>query len=97
MQTKRATPKRRPRHAMPADVGRALRQHRLGDAYRARPAYQRNDYLGWIARAVRDATRQKRIEQMLAELAAGEGYMNMAWHPRASVSPKAKARGKRAP
>ena len=32
--------------------------------------YQRNDYLGWIARARREATFQKRLAQMLDELEA---------------------------
>lgn len=48
-------------------------------AYDARPDYQRNDYLGWIARAKRPETRQKRLNQMLYELALGSVYMNMAW------------------
>jgi hypothetical protein len=30
------------------------------DAYRARPDYQRNDYLGWISRAKREVTQLKR-------------------------------------
>ena len=51
-------------------------------AYEARPWYQRNDYLGWIARAKRPETREKRLSQMLEELRAGNVYMKMAWHPR---------------
>jgi hypothetical protein len=54
----------------------------LRAAYDARPPYQRNDYLGWINRAKREDTKQKRLKQMLAELRAGEGYMNMPWHPK---------------
>jgi uncharacterized protein YdeI (YjbR/CyaY-like superfamily) len=54
----------------------------LRAAYDARPPYQRNDYLGWINRAKRDDTKQKRLRQMLAELRAGEGYMNMPWRPK---------------
>ncbi len=50
-------------------------------AYDARPPYQRNDYIGWIERAKRPETRTKRIDQMLAELAAGDVYMKMAWRP----------------
>ncbi len=49
-------------------------------AYEARPDYQKNDYLGWIARAKRDDTRQKRLDQMLDELQRGGVYMKMAWH-----------------
>ncbi len=45
-----------------------------------RPPYQRNDYLGWIARAKRPDTRAKRIAQMLDELAKGTSYMNMPYN-----------------
>ena len=72
------TPKRA-RHKMPAEVKERLERARLTDAYAGRPPYQRNDYLGWIARAKRDDTREKRIEQMLEELRAGAVYMGMAW------------------
>lgn len=64
---------------MPSDVKAALDEHGLMDAYKTRPPYQQNDYLGWISRAKLDATRQKRINQMLAELEGGRKYMNMAW------------------
>ena len=67
---------------MPGFVAEALDAHGLRGAYDARPPYQRNDYLGWINRAARDDTRRKRLRQMLAELAAGEGYMNMPWRPK---------------
>lgn len=49
-------------------------------AYEARPDYQRNDYLGWIARARLEATRRKRLDQMLDELERGGVYMRMAWN-----------------
>lgn len=52
------------------------------DAYLARPPYQRNDYLGWIARPKRETTRQAHLDQMLDELARGDVYMKMPWHPR---------------
>lgn len=71
---------------MPDDVRLALEQRDLRDAYDARPAYQRNDYLAWIARAKREATRTKRLEQMLDELARGGVYMNMPHRPSASGS-----------
>ena len=45
----------------------------------ARPPYQRNDYLGWIARAKRPETRETRVVQMLDELAGGTRYMKMGW------------------
>jgi uncharacterized protein YdeI (YjbR/CyaY-like superfamily) len=72
----------RPIQEMPADILRCLKERGLMDAYEARPPYQRNDYLAWIARAKGKETRDKRLTQMLDELAAGEGYMNMAWRPR---------------
>ena len=73
----------RPLQPMPDHIERALRTRRLEAAYRARPPYQRNDYLGWIARAKRPETRTRRVTKMLEELAAGEGYMGMAWRPKA--------------
>ena len=72
----------RPLQPMPPDVLRALTAAGLLAAYEARPAFQQNDYLGWISRAKKDATRQKRLEQMLEELERGDVYMKMAWRPR---------------
>ena len=68
---------------MPDDVHEALAKRDLTSAYEARPAYQRNDYLGWVARAKRPETRAKRIEQMLDELAQGGLYMGMKHNPSA--------------
>jgi uncharacterized protein YdeI (YjbR/CyaY-like superfamily) len=68
---------------MPEDVREALEARDLMDAYEARPAYQRNDYLGWFAGARRPETRQKRIDQMLDELAQGGVYMGMRHNPSA--------------
>ena len=64
---------------MPDDIAAVLKQRNITSAYEARPAYQRNDYLAWIARAKRTDTREKRLSVMLDELAAGHGYMNMKW------------------
>ena len=72
----------RPKHPMPARVRKALQERDLMEAYRSRPPYQQNDYLGWIARAKRPETRDKRLEQMLEELARGNVYMKMVWRPR---------------
>jgi uncharacterized protein YdeI (YjbR/CyaY-like superfamily) len=66
---------------MPDFIREALRRRGLMDAYLARPAYQRNDYVGWIRRAKQDATRQKRLKQMLDELERGGVYMKMKWKP----------------
>ncbi len=70
----------RTRHPMPDQVRAALLERGLMDAYQARPDYQRNDYLGWIARAKREETRAKRLTQMLDELEGGDRYMKMKWH-----------------
>jgi uncharacterized protein YdeI (YjbR/CyaY-like superfamily) len=64
---------------MPGFVRDALLHAGLLAAYDARPPYQRNDYLAWITRAKRQATIDKRLAQMLEELAAEECYMGMAW------------------
>jgi uncharacterized protein YdeI (YjbR/CyaY-like superfamily) len=66
-------------HPMPDDIRKLLKDRGLYNRYEARPPYQQNDYLGWIAQARRDGTRYKRIEQMLDELHAGGLYMKMRW------------------
>lgn len=71
---------KRPKHSMPVFVKKALEERGLWQDYLARPAYQQNDYIGWINQAKRQETKEKRLGQMLAELAAGGVYMNMA-HP----------------
>lgn len=73
---------KRPENPMPECVALALDAQGLRARYDARPWYQRNDYLGWISRAKRDATRQKRLQQMLDELRAGDVYMKMPWRPK---------------
>ncbi|MFV1877150.1 YdeI/OmpD-associated family protein [Nioella sp.] len=69
----------RPLQPMPDDIASRLDAAGLRAAYDARPPYQRNDYLGWIARAKRPETLEKRLAQMLDELRAGDVYMKMAW------------------
>ena len=70
----------RQRRPMPDYVREALEAASLMDAYLARPPYQRNDYLGWITRPKREATRRAHLTQMLDELARGDVYMKMPWH-----------------
>jgi uncharacterized protein YdeI (YjbR/CyaY-like superfamily) len=65
---------------MPRNVREVLERRDLVDAFKARPPYQQNDYLGWISRAKREATREKRLAQMLDELAGGDRYMNMPYN-----------------
>jgi uncharacterized protein YdeI (YjbR/CyaY-like superfamily) len=66
---------------MPEFFREALESGGLMDAYRARPPYQRNDYIGWITRAKRPDTQEKRLNQMLEELEKGDVYMKMDWNP----------------
>jgi uncharacterized protein YdeI (YjbR/CyaY-like superfamily) len=73
---------KRKRQAMPANVRTALQKRKLTAKYRQRPAYQQNDYLGWIARAKLPETRKRRLNQMLDELEQGGVYMKMKWKPR---------------
>ncbi|MHC5066802.1 MAG: YdeI/OmpD-associated family protein [Planctomycetota bacterium] len=67
---------------MPGFIREALIERDLMSAYRSRPPYQQNDYLGWISSAKRSETQQKRLDQMLEELARGDVYMKMAYNPR---------------
>lgn len=70
---------RRDINPMPNSIRRLLIKQGLMELYKTRPPYQQNDYLGWIARAKLEATKQKRINQMLYELSQGDLYMKMAW------------------
>ena len=72
----------RPRYEMPTFLRVALNGRGLMDAYRARPPYQQNDYIGWIMRAKLETTRQKRLNQMLDELEKGGVCMKMKWKPK---------------
>ncbi len=72
---------KRPRYPMPDTIRLALEARGLMDAYRNRPAYQQNDYIGWITRGKRQETFDKRLGQMLDELEGGDRYMAMAYRP----------------
>jgi uncharacterized protein YdeI (YjbR/CyaY-like superfamily) len=67
---------------MPKKIQAVLIGQGLLILYNARPAYQRNDYLGWISRAKLEATKEKRINQMFTELKQGDRYMRMRWNPK---------------
>ncbi len=69
----------RTRQKMPSFVRAALAKAKLTAAYRARPAYQQNDYLSWINRAKLPQTKQKRVEEMLEDLRRGDRYMGMSY------------------
>lgn len=64
---------------MPFYIREALTKHDLMPDYRARPAYQQHDYVGWIDCAKREKTREKRLRQMFTELERGDRYMNVRW------------------
>ncbi len=68
---------KRKKHKMPAFVKSALKSENLMQEYKQRPPYQQNDYIGWITRAKREETKQKRLQQMLNELQKGNVYMKM--------------------
>ncbi len=74
------SPLERPRYEMPDFIREALSTRGVMEAYLARPPYQRNDYVGWITRAKLQATKQKRLDQMLDELERGGIYMKMKYH-----------------
>ena len=74
---------RRVRHVMPDDVHQALVDEGLLETYEERPAYQQNDYVGWISRAKTAETCQKRMDQMLDELRKGGVYTKMDHRPSA--------------
>lgn len=68
---------KRDRHLMPAFVRKALEEEGLMRDYLDRPRYQQNDYIGWINQAKLEATKQRRLQQMLDELEQGGVYMRM--------------------
>ena len=71
---------KRPRYPMAGLCQTGLDERGLMEAYRKRPAYQQNDYIGWINRAKRRETKEKRLRRMLEELERGGVYMKMK-HP----------------
>jgi len=79
MREEQASRLKRPIYPIPDFIQTALLKHGLLEAYLNRPAYQQNDYIGWITRAKQQATREKRLQQMLDELATGDRYMHMAY------------------
>ena len=59
---------KRQRNKMPGFVRKSLQERKLIQDFEQRPAYQQNDYIGWINRAKRQETKDKRLKQMLDEL-----------------------------
>lgn len=79
--TEKGSRLKRPRNPMPRSIKQAIEERGLMNAYKERPAYQQNDYIGWINEAKRPETKEKRLQQMLNELKKGGVYMNMAHAP----------------
>ena len=73
---------KRPRYPIPDYIKEVLEEHALVKAFEDRPAYQQNDYIGWITRAKRPETIDKRLAQMLDELEKGDKYMKMPYRSR---------------
>ena len=67
---------------LPAFIREALESRGLLEAFARRSVAQRDHYVRRILRAVRSATAEKRLEQMLAEV-EGDLYMKRPWRPRA--------------
>ena len=62
---------KRQRNPMPDFDKTALEEKGLMITFNERPAYQQNDYIGWISRAKCEETKLKRLLQMLDELKQG--------------------------
>jgi uncharacterized protein YdeI (YjbR/CyaY-like superfamily) len=73
---------KRKRYPMPRFVMDALLASKVREHYFSRPAYQQNDYIGWIMRAKQEQTKQKRLAQMIYELKDGWLYMKMKHNPK---------------
>ncbi|MEX2430527.1 MAG: YdeI/OmpD-associated family protein [Dehalococcoidia bacterium] len=72
----------RPRYPMPPEMEAALQERGPMEVYQSRPAYQQNDYIGWITSAKRQETPDKPLAQMLDELAgAGRDEARNDKHP----------------
>jgi hypothetical protein len=63
---------------LPGFVTEALSARGLAGAFEARPDYQQAHYVRRVLRARAQATAERRLEQLLADLEAGE-YFGRAW------------------
>jgi hypothetical protein len=72
---------------MPGNVRGALAKRKLLDAFRDRPQYQQDEYLKSIALAAGPAAKQKRLDEMLEDLAAGDKFRGEPWSPPAESKP----------
>ncbi len=70
---------------MPGFVKSALAKAKMMDTYRARPEYQRHEYLARIDRAIGTDAKKKLLDQMIDELTKGGVYLGEPWEPPAPV------------
>jgi hypothetical protein len=75
MMTKDYSKLKRPKPSMPGFVKNALKKRGLLETYKKRPAYQQDQYLGWIDEAKIQDLKLKRLNQMLDELEKGGIFM----------------------
>jgi hypothetical protein len=76
---------------MPGNVRTALVKRKLMDAYLARPEYQRDGYLKWIALGAGPTEKQKRLDQMLDEVEKGDAFKGEPYTPPEPVSAHGKS------
>jgi len=74
---------KRAKNKIPSFIKDALTSNNLYEEYMARPAYQQNDYIGWIVQAKQEKTQNRRLQQMLSELKRCGIYMKMKHPPSA--------------
>jgi uncharacterized protein YdeI (YjbR/CyaY-like superfamily) len=51
---------KREQYPMPEYIKQVLDKNNVSSDYELRPAYQQNDYIGWIERAKKQETKEKR-------------------------------------
>jgi len=56
-----------------------LNENKLLEQFTKRPYYQQSGWIRWIESAKRPKTQERRQQQMLEELIAGDVYMKMPW------------------
>lgn len=74
------TPSKNKTIPMRQEIKKILEKEKLMDKFKQRPFYQKRDYLNWVLQAKQEKTKQKRLNQMLEELRAGDAYMGMLLH-----------------
>src|SRR4051812_43556158 len=78
---------------MPGQVKGALAKRNLLDTYIARPQYQKDDYLKWVAAAAGPTEKQKRIDQLVDEIEKGNVFKGEPWTAPEPVAPAKSADG----